>query len=207
MDPPIPAAPEQGACINCGFLCRRDIVNTHLGLFRELTDEDWRVGRFFTLFGYPLVPWCFRQAPIHQEIAEGAGSPVETSPLTANGADLVDKQNAAAAAVTRKDRRCLLWMLYQPCLGPEAHLSGQAMRDMELRQAQRAEHLEADRRKFELQLDQRRSEAEERNQRTERRIAFVGLLLAAMQVATASEDAILIRGVKAARHFITSRLG
>src|SRR5207248_10577206 len=103
-DDPLQRAPETGACYNCAFLCHRGIVPTHAAQFHELTDSARIHYWFFPAANGFLVPWCFRQVGVLQEITDLSGLDIPYAER--QEAAWREAQNAAAAHVFRRDRRC-----------------------------------------------------------------------------------------------------
>jgi hypothetical protein len=155
-----------GSCYNCAFLCRRDGLNLHLSAYYELTQ--------------PLVPWCYRDVPLLQEIREVLGS--EPQPVLLGKADLQESQNAAAKRAVTRQRGCQKWYAHKPGRGPEQHL-----RELE------AQQLEQRREDFEKRMEQERRDFEERLQQRYhglgKWIALLALGLAAAEVVAAISGA------------------
>jgi hypothetical protein len=90
--------------------------------------------------------------PITNEIQETSGVVhLVDGPPDRRRAQL-DARNDAAKQAVGKDRRCPLWMEYQPGLGPREHLAGKARRDMEEDRRRFLESLEQQRQGFEREL-------------------------------------------------------
>ncbi|MFA7296016.1 MAG: hypothetical protein WC211_02375 [Dehalococcoidia bacterium] len=113
-----PSRPDEGACWNCAFLCRRDFANAHLATYYELTQDDRQRARFFTLGSWNLPPTCFRAMHITDEIEQTSAV---LSPIRPNlSGDERNSVNHAAVTVLAADRGCDKWMRYHPGLDPRA---------------------------------------------------------------------------------------
>jgi hypothetical protein len=171
--------PQRGACINCGFFCRHDILNTHLALFREISADDRQHGRFFSVGDFNLVPWCFRGVDILDEIVSLSGLPKHPAGPMSDLSIWAHHQSEAALQVATRNRECPLWMLHQPGLGPEIHLAGRAAMDQEQRRNEFEFEMEARRHAFEERMEQARQEdarrADERQREFDLRLFELGL--------------------------------
>jgi hypothetical protein len=62
-------APEQGSCINCGFLCRHDNLNTHISAFVELTEDDRRIAEQLTALVVQELLYSFHAKTVADAVA------------------------------------------------------------------------------------------------------------------------------------------
>ncbi len=143
--------PPTGACYNCGFLSRHDILNTHLSIFPELTEEDRERHRYLKggITGFNLPPWCFRGKPILREISEVVGTAV---PPPSNAPEKIwTTCNDAAVSEFTRDRKCTVWSRFHPGLDARMHLEEVRMQE-----------LEQQRRDWEARMERERSALDQR---------------------------------------------
>jgi hypothetical protein len=184
---------NEGICLTCGFLCRRDMLNLALANYYEITQEDRKGGRLFLRrLEEHLSPCCFRNVPITDEIQDlsGVGRLVDDPPEQRRAQQTA--RNEAAKQVVSRDRKCSLWMEYQPGLGPQQHLGGLAMRESAQALQAFLESLERQRQAFERQLAASRDrftldlhEANERSQKLTTALTWAAVILAIAQVVAA----------------------
>lgn len=117
---------ERGACYNCGFLSRKDVLNTHLTLFYEISEEDRTNGHFFP-FSSLGAPRCFRGVDVGGEIRDSTGLP--DYPIRTE--EHQQRQNAAGKKVLEAARECELWFPYTPGMSPKEHLEEYKMLQLE----------------------------------------------------------------------------
>lgn len=171
---------ERGACYNCGFLCRKDVLNTHLALFYEISEEDRKNGRFFTLAS-PGAPRCFRGVDIGREITDATGLP--DYPIRTD--EHQQKQNAAAKQVLETNRQCKLWFPYTPGMSPKEHLEEFKILEMERDRKEWQERLEANRREWQKELVALEKRENKRINRVMIWLAVAAAILAVAEVAAA----------------------
>ena len=171
----------KGRCITCGFLCRRDLINTHLSAYYEITKENREGARFFSIYEHH-APSCFRgAAQILDEIQAITG--VYGIPRAEND-ESVAAQSSAASAVVHQNRQCPSWFAYTPGLGPKEHL-----------EEFRIQQIEDDRKAFEMRLFEKEQQSQERWQKVGFWLAVAAVVLALAQVLTMTEESFLWRGV------------
>lgn len=184
---------DRGRCINCGFLCQKNIATIHTSAFRELTPSARQSKAYVPEAETTWRPWCFRMAPLWQELALLVGT---NPPSSASGVwpeDEFRQWNDAMNLVATRDRQCALWFPYQEGEGPDRHLQEYRMQDIISRREAFDRQLEKERE----DASRRANEAQRRERRTERLIGLAALLFALGQIVaaalTAGPDSLLGR--------------
>ena len=157
-----------------------------------------------------LIIHCFRDVPIARYIQDDQQDRLDELPedmrLPAESQHATYER--AARSVTERDRKCPLWMRYQPGLGPIDHLAGAAANDMERDRRTFQLQLERDRQSFEERIEQQRrrsveaadairAEQDRKTRRAERWLTGAALFLAAVQILSAGPDSFLAAMLRA----------
>lgn len=154
-----------------------------------------------------VMPWCFRGVEIHAEIVakqERLQAAIPEDSRSSARTIRNDTYAAAADLVLKRDRKCHLWMRYQPGLDPATHLNLATAREAERDRRDFQQQLEAQRQSFDHQLEQARrrsvevneairAQQERRNRRLDVALTLAAIVLAVLQVLAMGEDALLVK--------------